>query len=95
MTHAQDVPRGNNLGELDEQARGRWLVVRPRLYFLVDAEGQVKKKALHGFRGKSADALFRWVRGGGGIYQVERMIRPREAARSGKIPFRMQGSRTA
>jgi hypothetical protein len=90
MTRASDIPVGSALGDLDEQARGRWLVLRPRLHFLVDDDGRVRKTALHGFRGKTAAALLAWVLGGGGEYQAHRMVRPREAARFGKTPFQMQ-----
>jgi hypothetical protein len=90
MTRARDIPTGSRLGDLDEQARGRWLVLRPRLHFLVDDNGEVRKTALHAFRGKTAAALLAWVLGGGGRYQADRMVRPREAARFGKTPFQMQ-----
>jgi len=89
LTRAQGVPTGTELGDLEIKARGRLLIVRKRLYFIVDDQGDVPKKALHGFMGRTAEALLALVLQGGGPYSATRMVRPREALRSGEKPFRM------
>jgi hypothetical protein len=89
ITRARDAVTGSGLGDLTEEGRGRWLVIRPRLHFLADYFGTVVKLARHGFRGKTANDLLAWVLRGGGAYEAEQMIRPRQAARTRKKPFRM------
>jgi hypothetical protein len=89
MTRSRDVVTGVGLGDITEEGRGRWLVIRPRLHFLVNEGGRVVKLARHGFRGKTANDLLGWVLQRGGAYRAERMIRPRESARTRQKPFRM------
>lgn len=88
----QPVPAhelGPGLGQLEIKAEGTLTVLRNKLYLLKDAEGVVKKFALHGFRGRAADldALLR--KGGETAYTVQHMWRPRESRRTGQKPFRM------
>jgi hypothetical protein len=71
------------------KAEGRLVILRKRLYFIVDEHGDVPKKALHGFMGRTADALLELILRGGGSYSASRMVRPREALRSQQKPFRM------
>jgi hypothetical protein len=89
LTRAQDIPTGSALGDLGLKAKGRLVVLRKRLYFIVDDTGKVRKKALHGFMGGSAEALLTLVLQGGGPYTAIRMMKPREALRRGEKPFRM------
>ena len=89
MTRAQDILTGSALGDLGMKAKGRLVVLRKRLYFIVDGTGKVRKKALHGFMGRSAEALLTLVLQGGGPYTAIRMMKPREAFRRGEKPFRM------
>jgi len=89
LTRVREIPTGSALGDLEVKAEGRLVILRKRLYFIVDAHGAVQKKALHGFMGRTADALLELVLRGGGSYSATRMVRPREALRSHRKPFRM------
>jgi hypothetical protein len=90
LTHSRDIPTGlSDLGHLEVKASGRLVVLRKRLYFIVDDSGAVKKQALNGFHGKTAQELLSLVLRGGGPYRARHMVRPREAVRSGEKPFQM------
>jgi hypothetical protein len=89
LTRATDIPTGSGLGDLEVKARGRLVILRKRLYFIVGHDGRVQKLARHGFRGRTAEDLLALILGGRGAYGARHMVRPREAARSGEKPFRM------
>ncbi len=89
LTRAREIPTGSALGSLEVKAEGRLVILRKRLYFIVDERGEVPKKALHGFMGRTANALLDLILRGGGLYSATRMVRPREALRCKQKPFRM------
>jgi hypothetical protein len=89
LTRATDIATGSNLGDLEVKARGRLVILRKRLYFIVDNDGHVQKLARHGFRGRTAADLLALILRGGGAYPARHMVRPRESLRSEDKPFRM------
>jgi DNA polymerase family B len=88
LTQAPTIQTGTGLGELEIKARGTLVILRPRLYVILGADGQVLREARHGFRG-SAEDLLALIRRGGGPYTVDHMVKPREALRTKDKPFRM------
>src|SRR5437899_236451 len=83
---ADQIPTGDELGDLKVVHIGRLIVLRTKLYVLLGYDGRVKFDR-GGFHGKPAEMLA-LIRRGGGSYMYEHMVRPREARRSGEKPFR-------
>jgi len=92
LTQATTIPTGMALGDLEVKARGTLILLRSRLYVILDDAGQVLKDARHGFPGRVND-LMELIRRGGGPYTVRHMVRPREALRTKETPFRMVAKR--
>jgi hypothetical protein len=88
LTQATAIPTGTGLGDLEVKARGTLVVLRQKLYVMLDDTGRVVKAALHGFRGTAAH-LLRFVLSDDTVYTVSHMVKPREAKRRGERPFRM------
>jgi hypothetical protein len=87
LTQARNIATGGGLGELEINARGRLVLLRNKLFVLLDPEARVLKSSLHAFQG-SADDLLALIRRGGGPYTVSHMVKPREALRRREKPFR-------
>jgi hypothetical protein len=88
LTQSSSIPAGSSLGELEVKARGTLVILREKLYVMLDHTGRVVKAALHGFRGTAAD-LLAMITDGRNQYIVGHMVKPREAYRRGERPFRM------
>lgn len=85
----QKVPSrylGKNLGDLSLEVEGKCLILRSRLYLHYDKEGELKKYALHGFKGKPETLLKLW-QNKTKRYKVLRMVKPKEAIIQNKKLF--------
>ncbi|HEY0089659.1 MAG TPA: DNA polymerase, partial [Candidatus Lokiarchaeia archaeon] len=74
------------LGGLSLEVKGKCLLIRNRLYLHYDENGELKKYALHGFKGKPEGLLKLWNKKEK-YYSANRMIKPKEAIIQGKNPF--------
>ncbi len=92
LTQATTIPTGAALGDLEVKARGTLVVLRSRLYVILNEDGGLLKEARHGFHG-SVNDLLALIRREGGPYTVQHMVRPREALRTKETPFRMMAKR--
>lgn len=88
LTQATAIPSGSGLGDLEVRERGRLVLLRNKLYVILDADGRVRKATLHGFHGTAED-LLAFLRRGGGTYTARHMVKPREALVTKQRPFRM------
>ena len=77
---------GENLGDLSLEVEGKCLILRSRLYLHYDKQGELKKYALHGFKGKP-EVLLRLWKDKAKRYKVLRMVKPKEAIIQNKKPF--------
>ena len=76
----------DKLGGLSLEVKGKCLLIRNRLYLHYDENGELKKYALHGFKGKPEGLLKLW-NNKEKYYSANRMIKPKEAIIQNKIPF--------
>jgi hypothetical protein len=91
FTQAASLITGHELGDVEQGAkgqRGTLIVLRPKLYVLLDDKGRILKSAKGGVR-RSAN-LLQIIRQRGAPYTVKHMVRPREALRTGRKPFCME-----
>lgn len=77
---------GKNLGDLSLEVKGKCLLLRNRLYLHYDQNEELKKYALHGFKGKPEVLLKLW-KDKARRYKVLRMVKPKEAIIQNKKPF--------
>lgn len=75
-----------DLGGLSLEVEGKCLLLRSRLYLHYDLNGELKKYALHGFKG-NAEHLMRIWKEKKKSYKFRRMIKPKEAIIQKKKPF--------
>ncbi len=79
---------GVKLGELKHEHSGSVIIIREKLYVLLDKEGEFKKAAVHGFWGKKKE-LLNMIKEQRTDYKVDRMIKLFEAKRRNMKAFKM------
>lgn len=82
ITKDRRFPKKKSLGSVNIEAEGDLLLCRNKLYILYDEHGNIVKSALHGFRG-GVEKLHDMMRSGERAYEYKRMVKLREAVRSG------------
>lgn len=89
LSQSKDIRESSGLGGLSIKCKGNVLLIRPKVYIIWDAKGNIIKSATHGFWGTPYQ-LLKMLKGERLEYKVHHMNQIRESARQGLTPLMME-----